>query len=144
MRISNWSSDVCPSDLDHGAVSGVARGRADGRERYEHQRLFQALALVQGDHLHAVRVGLQPQQLALVVGVGVGDGVAQPVDQAVQAERARLRVLQQFGQLQIIGEAALAVEQAEQAAGVRSEEHTSELQSLMRISYADFCLKKKK
>src|SRR3546814_9940804 len=28
-------------------------------------------------------------------------------------------------------------------AGVRSEEHTSELQSLMRISYAVFCLKKK-
>src|SRR3546814_8524660 len=31
-----------------------------------------------------------------------------------------------------------------QAGLVRSEEHTSELQSLMRISYADFCLKKKK
>src|SRR3546814_9670288 len=30
------------------------------------------------------------------------------------------------------------------AKGVRSEEHTSELQSLMRISYAVFCLKKKK
>src|SRR3546814_7925097 len=30
------------------------------------------------------------------------------------------------------------------AAGVRSEEHTSELQSLMRISYAVFCLKKQK
>src|SRR3546814_3861289 len=30
------------------------------------------------------------------------------------------------------------------AAGLRSEEHTSELQSLMRISYAVFCLKKKK
>src|SRR3546814_3021385 len=30
------------------------------------------------------------------------------------------------------------------AAGARSEEHTSELQSLMRISYAVFCLKKKK
>src|SRR3546814_3457542 len=30
------------------------------------------------------------------------------------------------------------------AASVRSEEHTSELQSLMRISYAVFCLKKKK
>src|SRR3546814_1960924 len=28
--------------------------------------------------------------------------------------------------------------------GIRSEEHTSELQSLMRISYAGFCLKKKK
>src|SRR3546814_8816812 len=32
---------------------------------------------------------------------------------------------------------------AETAAGARSEEHTSELQSLMRISYAVFCLKKK-
>src|SRR3546814_2032333 len=30
-----------------------------------------------------------------------------------------------------------------QATGLRSEEHTSELQSLMRISYAVFCLKKK-
>src|SRR3546814_3022013 len=35
------------------------------------------------------------------------------------------------------------VEQIGDAANVRSEEHTSELQSLMRISYAVFCLKKK-
>src|SRR3546814_1998669 len=35
------------------------------------------------------------------------------------------------------------VEQAVEQ-GIRSEEHTSELQSLMRISYAVFCLKKKK
>src|SRR3546814_5314778 len=34
--------------------------------------------------------------------------------------------------------------QARLCAGARSEEHTSELQSLMRISYAVFCLKKKK
>src|SRR3546814_2729104 len=34
--------------------------------------------------------------------------------------------------------------QRENAAPIRSEEHTSELQSLMRISYAVFCLKKKK
>src|SRR3546814_7334861 len=32
----------------------------------------------------------------------------------------------------------------DEAIGIRSEEHTSELQSLMRISYAVFCLKKKK
>src|SRR3546814_5404095 len=38
----------------------------------------------------------------------------------------------------------LAVTRDERAAGIdRSEEHTSELQSLMRISYAVFCLKKK-
>src|SRR3546814_8968283 len=36
------------------------------------------------------------------------------------------------------------VDVAEPGAGARSEEHTSELQSLMRISYAVFCLKKKK
>src|SRR3546814_7402119 len=38
----------------------------------------------------------------------------------------------------------LAAAPASQAALRRSEEHTSELQSLMRISYAVFCLKKKK
>src|SRR3546814_6645694 len=36
------------------------------------------------------------------------------------------------------------MERAGAAAANRSEEHTSELQSLMRISYAVFCLKKKK
>src|SRR3546814_10056415 len=40
--------------------------------------------------------------------------------------------------------AAQARQQAVLAIGPRSEEHTSELQSLMRISYAVFCLKKKK
>src|SRR3546814_4880350 len=45
-----------------------------------------------------------------------------------------------------VGRIDLAVEQSGQIAafGRRSEEHTSELQSLMRISYAVFCLKKKK
>src|SRR3546814_8341553 len=38
----------------------------------------------------------------------------------------------------------LVLTPAEQNAAKRSEEHTSELQSLMRISYAVFCLKKKK
>src|SRR3546814_4710571 len=43
------------------------------------------------------------------------------------------------------GEARLKVLQArKRKGGTRSEEHTSELQSLMRISYAVFCLKKKK
>src|SRR3546814_18767940 len=39
---------------------------------------------------------------------------------------------------------ALSPVQPGQIASMRSEEHTSELQSLMRISYAVFCLKKKK
>src|SRR3546814_7584905 len=40
--------------------------------------------------------------------------------------------------------ASPAAGENESPGGVRSEEHTSELQSLMRISYAVFCLKKKK
>src|SRR3546814_3972555 len=46
-----------------------------------------------------------------------------------------------------IGNAVIArrcVRQGRELHAVRSEEHTSELQSLMRISYAVFCLKKKK
>src|SRR3546814_10207002 len=43
-----------------------------------------------------------------------------------------------------MGLAITAVKAGEAGAAVRSEEHTSELQSLMRISYAVFCLKKKK
>src|SRR3546814_1591899 len=40
-------------------------------------------------------------------------------------------------------QAVAAVKRALRTGGYRSEEHTSELQSLMRISYAVFCLKKK-
>src|SRR3546814_1544373 len=46
------------------------------------------------------------------------------------------------GQLAFGGHAQLVDHRAHR--GLRSEEHTSELQSLMRISYAVFCLKKKK
>src|SRR3546814_7936641 len=46
------------------------------------------------------------------------------------------------GRFQTIGRCAFCG--ARHSADARSEEHTSELQSLMRISYAVFCLKKKK
>src|SRR3546814_5507021 len=49
------------------------------------------------------------------------------------------------GSVDFDGQDLLALEPHERAAaGLRSEEHTSELQSLMRNSYAVFCLKKKK
>src|SRR3546814_5924699 len=58
------------------------------------------------------------------VGVGVVAGVADVVDRPVRVRRAGGR--------------------QDKAAQARSEEHTSELQSLMRISYAVFCLEKQK
>src|SRR3546814_2572327 len=63
--------------------------------------------------------------------VGRGNGLGRPVTAAQGMRRVRLG-----GR----GTARLAGDRAAQ----RSEEHTSELQSLMRISYAVFCLKKKK
>src|SRR3546814_6792697 len=53
------------------------------------------------------------------------------------------RIIVVAGELPDIGDRAVAVVQDGRRA-VRSEEHTSELQSLMRNSYAVFCLKKKK
>src|SRR3546814_10284166 len=44
----------------------------------------------------------------------------------------------------MLGVGEVAPADLEQTDAFRSEEHTSELQSLMRISYAVFCLKKKK
>ena len=104
--------------VDHAATPGLRRAGAQAGKRQVHQRVFQALALVQGDDLHAVRVRFQPQQLRLVALVGTGHLRGQPVDLAVQAERARVCLLQQLAQLQVVGQAALAVEQAEQAFGL--------------------------
>src|SRR3546814_4506097 len=54
------------------------------------------------------------------------------------------RVLRDAGAAAGVGEADGGAVHAVRPAGARSEEHTSELQSLMRISYAVFCLKTKK
>src|SRR3546814_5254136 len=59
-----------------------------------------------------------------------------------QAHLAALQALDELGQRQTC--LAQVLRAADMRAATRSEEHTSELQSLMRISYAVFCLKKKK
>src|SRR3546814_8640958 len=54
------------------------------------------------------------------------------------------RYLEALGRARALRSLAPLLAAEEAKASVRSEEHTSELQSLMRISYAVFCLKKKK
>src|SRR3546814_10606108 len=88
-----------------------------------------------------------------VAVVGNADDVARPglLGQLAVARQEQHRVVHVDGlaaarmlQLGAALEVAGAQPQEGDAVAVRSEEHTSELQSLMRISYAVFCLKKKK
>src|SRR3546814_8703815 len=108
MRISDWSSDVCSSDLDL-AIALVVAGEADaaGRRRDD----LASGACDDGDAARA-----HPAFVHL----------AQPRDDSPDD-----------------GQAIGAAYRPHGLGDRRSEEHTSELQSLMRISYAVFCLKKK-
>src|SRR3546814_2151816 len=75
---------------------------------------------------------------------GFKDGDATHVDQPVVAapedQRRRPHLAEPVVERMV---AQLRRDHPEDAVELRSEEHTSELQSLMRISYAVFCLKKK-
>src|SRR3546814_4674400 len=132
MRISDWSSDVCSSDL----AAGIAAGGTGFRTEAWRQR------------------GHPPRQLGLV-----DDQVARQVGQRHFRRRDQPKTIAAFflnlldkcnavpasifrRRQRIIFEVVVAIVSLNPIH--RSEEHTSELQSLMRISYAVFCLKKKK
>src|SRR3546814_4647083 len=103
MRISDWSSDVCSSDLPQEV-------RAPVEVVVERGELRRRLAL------GGLDVGLE----------------------GLLAGKHALQLFQHRRELR------LHVLHPRIVVAFRSEEHTSELQSLMRISYAVFCLKKKK
>src|SRR3546814_9369452 len=112
MRISDWSSDVCSSDLVvHDFVSHV-----DGRAVFL-QRQFDD---VDGAHY----TGAEPS------GTGQDHSHSVCLPGRDRADRARPP------------SRATSPPFDRDPCRVRSEEHTSELPSLMRISYAVFCLKK--
>src|SRR3546814_1341133 len=97
--------------------------------------LFPSTTLFRSDVVH-LRVADEAERVvrdADVVVVVAADDLLLALDGLVAGRRLRL--------LGPGGRADLALVGREE---VRSEEHTSELQSLMRISYAVFCLKKKK
>src|SRR3546814_10096050 len=111
MRISDWSSYVCSSDLQAGRPRNLLR--AHGRQQQP-----KAFFLPRGELLdrHSKTPRCTPRDPALAVCT-------------VQLAHDRSPFISASAPF---------------LAPRRSEEHTSELQSLMRISYAVFCLKKKK
>src|SRR3546814_3350027 len=119
MRISDWSSDVCSSDLVGEDVSHELRPPELGRPR----RLFLRLRQARAAHRQWQRASRsRPLYLEGIFRPGVGKGLHQDVASSRAGQRRA-----QAGRLD----------------EVRSEEHTYEIQSLMLISYAIFCLKTK-
>src|SRR3546814_2347562 len=98
MRISDWSSDVCSSDLIY-------------------------IALIVGITLVVLWIGDRECRLAITTLL-VGSALT-------------------LGALFLTGSYFERIDWLMLVIDLRSEEHTSELQSLMRSSYAVFCLKKK-
>src|SRR3546814_5495668 len=151
MRFSDWSSDVCSSDLPVAAMAdGDVTGPAGrGRETHADQRRAGGVdAVGLGVHRnHARRKGFGYPAIKRRL-IGDADIVVMVEGRVIRFARlgrgrrgrdvaAQLR--QQRAE-SLIGEKRL---QRLRRDALRSEEHTSELQSLMRISYAVFCLKKK-
>src|SRR3546814_5191536 len=141
MRISDWSSDVCSSDLrlmaDAGVISMSLRDAAlraplnFADDAPPPRRLPpSSVKAINGTRFELMRMLREPSLYTLDRLDLTADS---SLDASVQAEvTALLRSLDDPEQLKALGMTG------------RSEEHTSELQSLMRISYAVFCLKKKK
>src|SRR3546814_839530 len=182
MRISDWSSDVCSSDLlaKGGDILGrdvaidlIAEIKVAGQvhdqlalhlrpadhvlpEIIEADDIFDRLACGRGQPQF---LGELPLLLARIVDAEhrqrhpVGVVVVEHLELAISGDRGD-RLAAKFGvdldrraagllMIEIVAvDRHLAVERAELLIGERSEEHTSELQSLMRLSYAVFCLKK--
>src|SRR3546814_4005450 len=116
MRISDWSSDVCSSDLTcfTRTISRTVEKTRNNAAASSSKSCPNAW-----DRAHATRRGEHPHFAASNI----------PKDACPRILLA-CQILSQLRRLCI--------------AARRSEEHTSELQSLMRISYAVFCLNKKK
>src|SRR3546814_8847898 len=117
MRISDWSSDVCSSDLEFTLADDGLRDLIRYYTREAGVRtLEREIARLARKALRSILEGKADKVVITPANIGDYAGV----------RKFRFGVGEEEDQ---IG---------------RSEEHTSELQSLMRISYAVFCLKKKK
>src|SRR3546814_9245922 len=115
MRISDWSSDVCSSDLPWSLTLAACRALpVDAKIRLREDRFSPDRRRVA-----PLRAKIR-RRLSAILGLR---STWAPARRKYAPRRSP---------------------SAAQAKDSRTEEHTSDLQSLMRTSYADFCLKEKK
>src|SRR3546814_5514811 len=132
MRISDWSSDVCSSDLA-GSTSGVAQwtGKFSGTwPGVTHNSGYEPGPYANEKPLFTITAA----------------NAAQYAGKLSEGEKALLSKYPKSFRMNIYPshrDFAESARTCERAKKNRSEEHTSELQSLMRSSYAVFCWKKK-
>src|SRR3546814_6978519 len=133
MRISDWSSDVCSSDLDQQA------GGADQRRRrgpFEHAAALSRFAIA------CRRVQQVSAEPAAMTTTAVGSAYAVPETRVSSGASTQAATISHIRCGSAIGPRKSCAPSTVPPR-VRSEEHTSELQTLMRISYAHLSLKKK-
>src|SRR3546814_9403126 len=136
MRISDWSSDVCSSDLNSSAPTAhrIRSRCAERAPRYKVDR----------NDLHDPRPrppALWPRRRSRIeLRYARSWRFRREWPDAAHLVEARALL----GRLRLEPHPADTSRHPQISGALRSEEHTSELQSLMRNSYAVFCLKKKK
>src|SRR3546814_5003780 len=125
MRISDWSSDVCSSDLD--VDDDIVPVPMD-HDRFGHQRCFGAVEIFDegGDPALVVKLHLVPFGMA---------GVDQEQSNAGIEERELAKAVLQLLEIELDDLERFWRRQERHLRPARSEEQTSELQSLMRNSY---------
>src|SRR3546814_7819734 len=116
MRISDWSSDVCSSDL---STPSSFRRLTISKKTATHQ-------------------GQRP----LKNSAGAISAIAGSPSHSLRSSNSSNSFVRRCWKYQVVFSSSVPASGKGGGSG-RSEEHTSELQSLMRISYAVFCLKKK-
>src|SRR3546814_6748631 len=139
MRISDWSSDVCSSDLQCTAA-GLAVPALPDAARDQMRALLLSVATASNPLDLTPSTAFQPEAFAQLPKVIDILGAQEQI-------HSLLFICGSMGSkgAEIADAMADAAARSPKPFNVsRSEEHTSELQSLMRISYAVFCLKKKK
>src|SRR3546814_10273592 len=131
MRISDWSSDVCSADLVlEGQSIAIFPPGTDDAGRAYHARQYSIASPRDGERPRYNNLSLTVKRVDVDYDGKPTRGVCSNYLCDLK-KNDTVRVIGPFGNTFLMPDHQ-----------ERSEEHTSELQSLMRISYAVFCLKK--